>query len=127
MSRGESHFRDADCRRLGAVEDRAGYVRDCAPIIQVCTGAALRVIWPPSGHLYRSCAAPNPVRTPPHNPRTAATERSSNALTNIRASFGLHALGSALTNAPLELAAALDTLDQLDTDHIARARVPTAA
>jgi hypothetical protein len=30
-------------------------------------------------------------------------------------------------NAPPELAAALDTLDQLATDHIARARVPTAA
>ena len=30
-------------------------------------------------------------------------------------------------NAPPELAAALDTLDQLVTDHIARARVPTAA
>jgi hypothetical protein len=30
-------------------------------------------------------------------------------------------------NAPPELAAALDTLDQLTTDHIARARIPTAA
>jgi hypothetical protein len=30
-------------------------------------------------------------------------------------------------NAPPELAAALDTLDQLAADHIARARVPTAA
>ena len=30
-------------------------------------------------------------------------------------------------NAPPELATALDTLDQLITDHIARARVPTAA
>jgi len=30
-------------------------------------------------------------------------------------------------NAPPELAAALATLDQLTADHIARARVPTAA
>jgi hypothetical protein len=30
-------------------------------------------------------------------------------------------------NAPPELAAALNTLDQLAADHIARTRVPTAA